>query len=69
MIVTFMLSFLAVILSVNMFLQNRTYFLPPDSYGGWITLADEKDIRTLTGIYKAKPDEVYDFGRSTSANG
>jgi CubicO group peptidase (beta-lactamase class C family) len=49
--------------------KNKEYFPPPDSLGGWRTLADPRDIRKITGMDKAKLDQAFDFVRTTTNNG
>ncbi len=49
--------------------ENREYFPPPDSLGGWRTLTDAGDIKGITGMDKAKLDEAFNFIRTTTKNG
>ncbi len=48
---------------------RKEYFPLPDSIGGWRTLTDNKKIKQVTGIDKAKLDQAFDFVRSTTNNG
>lgn len=45
------------------------YFPVPDSFGGWRTLSDEKEILYKTGIDKAILDSVFEYVRSSTRNG
>jgi|SRR5665647_560010 len=47
----------------------KEYFPLPDSVGGWRTLTDNKRIKQVTGIDKAKLDQAFNFVRSTTNNG
>ncbi len=48
---------------------RKEYFPLPDSMGGWRTLTDNKKVKQVTGIDKAKLDQAFDFVRSTTNNG
>ncbi len=48
---------------------RKEYFPLPDSKGGWRILTDNKKIKQVTGIDKAKLDQAFDFVRSTTNNG
>lgn len=48
---------------------SKEYFPLPDSVGGWRSLTDDKKIKQVTGIDKAKLDQAFDFVRSTTNNG
>ena len=48
---------------------KKEYFPLPDSVGGWRTLTDDKKIKQVAGVDKAKLDQAFDFIRSTTNNG
>jgi len=50
-------------------ITRKEYFPLPDSVTGWRTLTDNKKIKKVTGIDKAKLDQAFDFVRSTTSNG
>ncbi len=45
------------------------YFPPPDSEGGWRTLKEAKEIRTLAGMDLHRLDQAFDFTQRCSQNG
>ncbi|HXE54051.1 MAG TPA: serine hydrolase [Tepidisphaeraceae bacterium] len=45
------------------------YFPPPDSEGGWRTLADPAQIRELAGMDARRLDQAFDFTQRCSQNG
>jgi CubicO group peptidase (beta-lactamase class C family) len=45
------------------------YFPPPDAQGGWRTLSQPSEIRTLTGIDKSRLDEAFQYTQTTSQHG
>lgn len=45
------------------------YFPPPDSAGGWRTLADAAKIRKQAGLDVKKLDEAFDYVQQTSQHG
>ncbi len=47
----------------------KPYFPPPDSKGGWRTLASADRIRKTTGIDTAKLDEAFEYCKLTSQHG
>ena len=49
--------------------QERPYFPPPDSAGGWRTLTDAAKIRSLAGMELARLDQAFEFEKETSQHG
>jgi CubicO group peptidase (beta-lactamase class C family) len=45
------------------------YFPPPDAQGGWRTLSQPSEIRTLTGIEINRLDEAFQYTQTTSQHG
>ncbi len=45
------------------------YFPPSDAQGGWRTLENASEIRTLTGIDKARLDEAFQYTQTSSQHG
>ena len=45
------------------------YFPRPDAQGGWRTLTQPSEIRTLTGIDKNRLDEAFQYTQTTSQHG
>jgi len=45
------------------------YFPPPDSAGGWRTLADAAKVRKLAGMELARLDQAFEFEKETSQHG
>lgn len=48
---------------------SAQYFPPPDSQGGWRTLASPADIRNQTGIDTKRLDEAFEMIQGATANG
>jgi CubicO group peptidase (beta-lactamase class C family) len=48
---------------------DPNYFPPPDAQGGWRTLESPAEIRTRTGIDKARLDEAFQYTQTTSQHG
>jgi hypothetical protein len=40
---------------------SEEYFPPPDRDGGWRTLKDAKEIRSVAGIDLARLDQAFEF--------
>lgn len=55
--------------SINRTSDEKIYFPPPDTLGGWRTLTNADDIRRIAGMDKRKLDEAFDFIRTTTQNG
>jgi CubicO group peptidase (beta-lactamase class C family) len=49
--------------------DNDLYFPPADAQGGWRTLTQPAEIRTLTGIDKSRLDEAFQYTQTTSQHG
>lgn len=62
------ISFLAALLFSSAALA-ADYFPPPDSEGGWRTLADAKQIHDLAGMDAHQLDLAYDFTQRCTQNG
>ena len=45
------------------------YFPRPDAQGGWRTLTQPSEIRTLAGIDKSRLDEAFQYTQTTSQHG
>jgi CubicO group peptidase (beta-lactamase class C family) len=50
-------------------LDSRDYFPPPDSQGGWRTLADAREVGRTTGLNTRKLDEVFEFIQASTKSG
>jgi CubicO group peptidase (beta-lactamase class C family) len=48
---------------------DELYFPPADAQGGWRTLVQAAEIRTLTGIDKNRLDEAFQYTQTTSQHG
>ncbi len=48
---------------------DELYFPPADAQGGWRTLNQPAEIRTLTGIDKSRLDEAFQYTQTTSQHG
>ncbi|MDB6033740.1 MAG: serine hydrolase [Verrucomicrobiales bacterium] len=57
------------VLSAGSIVQAADYFPPPDSAGGWRTLKDPKEIRTLAGMDLKRLDQAYDLTERSTQNG
>lgn len=64
-----MKGFMNLILLLALTAQAKDYFPPPDTQGGWRTLADREQIRAKTGIDTAKLDEAFQYIQQTSQHG
>lgn len=64
-------AFLSAILPslLNVASPTKEYFPPPDSRGGWRTLADARSIRKLAGMDLGRLDQAYEFTSRCSQNG
>jgi CubicO group peptidase (beta-lactamase class C family) len=49
--------------------SDPMYFPRPDAQGGWRTLESPAEIRTRTGIDKARLDEAFQYTQTTSQHG
>src|SRR3954451_4899109 len=62
------------LLSVNVFCavvlaQDRAYFPPPDSAGGWRTVTGAARVRSVAGMDLARLDQAFEFEKETSQHG
>jgi CubicO group peptidase (beta-lactamase class C family) len=48
---------------------DEQYFPPPDAQGGWRTLTEPSEIRSLTGIEKSRLDAAFQYVETTSQHG
>ena len=65
-----MVSSAAILLCLPLALAGGDdYFPPPDSAGGWRTLAGAATIRKLTGMDIARLDQAFEFEKETSQHG
>lgn len=63
-------AIIATVLTANFLaVQAADYFPPPDSIGGWRTLADPAEIRAKAGLDLAKLDQAYTICERGTQNG
>ncbi|HEY4050499.1 MAG TPA: serine hydrolase, partial [Acidobacteriaceae bacterium] len=49
--------------------KDESYFPPSDSQGGWRTLKDNSEIRTVAGIDSSRLDQAFQYTQTTSQHG
>jgi CubicO group peptidase (beta-lactamase class C family) len=53
----------------NTLTRESVYYPPPDSAGGWRTLHDPSEIRSVAGMDKTKLDEAFGFLQGSTKHG